>query len=115
MLVSRSPAIAANRCGGSRQPLVNLGLGLEPLDVAGFGPRIVSQDLPVALCDPVQLEGDLRLAHASHMVLFGINRQSDRIREQPPVRSGHEPDETAKAAGLADPRMLPGRAETVNE
>ena len=30
-------------------------------------------------------------------------------------RSGHEPDETAKAAGLAEPRMLLGRAEKVNE
>jgi hypothetical protein len=31
------------------------------------------------------------------------------------ARSGHEPDEAAKAPGLAEPRMLLGRAEKVND
>src|SRR5207244_8075070 len=53
---------------GSRQPLVDLGLALEALDVADFGSGVMRLDLPVAFLDPLHPEGHARgFCHARNM------------------------------------------------
>src|SRR5256885_15966922 len=52
---------------GAVQPFIDLGLGLEALDVADFLFRMDRLDLPVAFRDPLQFENDARFfAHDFH-------------------------------------------------
>ena len=60
----------------SGQPLVDLGLGLEALDVPDLDARAVRFDLPVILGDAMHLEGDagrFGLGHAPNMRRIGPN------------------------------------------
>src|SRR5689334_5023213 len=47
------------------QPVVAFGLAGEPLDVAILDAGVFRDDLPLALGDAVQLEGDFRFGHAA--------------------------------------------------
>jgi len=54
------------------KPLVNLGFGLEPLDVTNFGSGIVGLDLPIALRNALKFEDNPRgFAHEAEYGPFG--------------------------------------------
>jgi hypothetical protein len=55
----------------SLQPLIDFGLALEALDVAKFGARIVSFDLPLVFGDALVFEFDSGFAHAVLLAVFG--------------------------------------------
>jgi hypothetical protein len=59
----------------SRQPFINVGFALKPLDVPGFFSRVLRQDLPIVLSNPLHFEGDSRFCHNAEYALSGPSRK----------------------------------------
>jgi hypothetical protein len=70
------------------KPFVNFRLALKAPDVPNFSPGIVGFDMPLALCDTVEFEGDPRFAHKPIMPISGTipRRPSGRYIDSPSRR-----------------------------
>jgi hypothetical protein len=69
------------------EPLVNLGFGLEPLDVTNFGSGIVGFDLPIALRNALKFEDNPRgFAHeAEYAPSAGMATQKASLVHNDPL------------------------------
>ena len=54
----------------SREPVIDIGFALEPLDIPGFGTGIVGGDLPVVLGNPLHFEDNLGRFCSCHAPLY---------------------------------------------
>jgi hypothetical protein len=68
----RSQPVYAAR---SRQPFIDVGFALKPLNVPGLFSRILRQDLPIVLSNPLHFEGDSGFCHNAEYAQSGPSRK----------------------------------------